>query len=93
MSGQLHEQALSSEVASSSEVTASKDSWVSHPAVAVVKATVGHGVLMVLHDGRELKGTCTCFDWLGNFVLSNWTQSIPVAPSGYIHVLRSVYCV
>jgi hypothetical protein len=92
MSGQLLEQALSSEVASSSEGTASKESWVSHPAAAVVKATVGHGVLMVLNDGRELNGTCICFDWLGNFVLSNWTQSIPVTPSGSIHVLPSVYC-
>jgi small nuclear ribonucleoprotein (snRNP)-like protein len=58
-----------------------KESWASHSAAAVVKAAIGRSVVIVLNDGRELKGTCTCFDWLGNLVLSKWTQRVPL-PSG-----------
>ena len=89
MSGEPCVQGLTDQDAAANEGAGSKESWLSHPAAAVVKATVGRCVLMVLNDGRELKGTCTCFDWLGNFVLSDWTQIIPVSPSGSLHVLHS----
>jgi small nuclear ribonucleoprotein (snRNP)-like protein len=88
MSGEPSDQGLTDETAAANEEVGSKESWLSHPAAAVVKATVGRSVLMVLNDGRELKGTCTCFDWLGNFVLSDWTQNIHVSASGSLHVLH-----
>lgn len=59
--------------------------WMTHPATAVVKAAIGRSVLIVLNDGRELKGICTCFDWLGNLVLTKWTQSISASSSGTSH--------
>ncbi len=75
-------QDTTSELASANAETGTEQSWITHPAAAVVKATIGHRVLIVLNDLRELQGTCTCFDWLGNFVLSDWTQDIPAPPSG-----------
>jgi small nuclear ribonucleoprotein (snRNP)-like protein len=70
------------QAAEKNEKSDAAESWVTHPATAVVKATIGRSVLIVLNDGRELQGTCTCFDWLGNLVLSKWTQNIPAASSG-----------
>jgi small nuclear ribonucleoprotein (snRNP)-like protein len=68
--------------AGQNERTDSAESWATHPATAVVKSAIGRSVLIVLNDGRELQGTCTCFDWLGNIVLSKWTQTIPATSSG-----------
>jgi len=82
MSSAVQEQG-SGDVASALDAAAdTKESWQSHPAAAVVKATVGRSVIIVLNDMRELRGICTCFDWQGNLVLSKWTQNIPAAPSG-----------
>ncbi len=82
MSAELHKQGLDDQAAASNAGTDIKESWQSHPAATVVKATVGRSVVIVLNDGRELKGICTCFDWLGYLVLSKWIQNIPAAPSG-----------
>lgn len=82
MSDAPHPQGTNIEDASANTENGADQSWITHPAAAIVKATIGHRVLIVLNDLRELKGTCTCFDWLGNFVLSDWTQNIPAPPSG-----------
>ena len=82
MSAEPCDRSLNADTVAANEGACTKESWASHPAAAVVQATVGRSVLIVLSDGRELQGTCTCFDWLGNLVLSSWTQNIPASPSG-----------
>lgn len=85
MSAQPLHPSLNADTVAANEAAGTKESWASHPAAAVVQATVGRSVSIVLSDGRELQGTCTCFDWLGNLVLSSWTQNIPASPSGFSH--------
>jgi small nuclear ribonucleoprotein (snRNP)-like protein len=89
MSAELQIRDLTYEATAKNATIDAAESWVTHPATAVVRATVGRSVSIVLNDGRELKGTCTCFDWLGNLVLSKWTQSIPASSSGSSHFKSS----
>ena len=64
MSAEPCDRSLNADTVAANEGACTKESWASHPAAAVVQATVGRSVLIVLSDGRELQGTCTCFDWL-----------------------------